>query len=135
MICFFCTINSQWSWSRDFVFVVKTAFVDHLILPLSRQHLSGSMHFWELWPFFLTLFSIMCNLMASELVNEITIYSSLAKKLKKNYSGNVHVPLPKTQNKEQQKNPSKNVIEFKVILQITNLLLMAQFGIFFSMIC
>lgn len=38
----------------------------------------------------------------------------------------------KTQNKEQRKTPSKNVIEYKVILQVTNLLLMAQFGIFLT---
>lgn len=133
MICFFCTINSQWSWSRDFIFVVKTAFVDHLILPLSRQHLSGSMHFWELWPFFLTLFSMICNLMASELVNEVMIYSPLAKKIKKKLQCKCSCAssFPKTQNKEQQKTPSKNVIEYKVILQITNLFLMAPFGGFF----
>lgn len=36
----------------------------------------------------------------------------------------------KTQTKEKQKNPSKNVIEYKAILQIANLLLMAQFRVF-----
>lgn len=37
---------------------------------------------------------------------------------------------PKTQDKEQEEAPSKNVIEYKVILQRANLLVMANFRIF-----
>lgn len=76
---------------------------------------------------------MICNLMASELVNEVMIYSPLAKKIKKKLQCKCSCAssFPKTQNKEQQKTPSKNVIEYKVILQITNLFLMGPFGGFF----
>lgn len=56
---------------------MKPAFVDHLILPLSMQDFLGVVAI----PFNF-VFSMMCNLVASQLVNELTIHSLLAKNQK-----------------------------------------------------
>lgn len=84
---------------------------------------------------------MMCNLVASQLVNEITVHSTfVGKKKKKKYNGNAHVwscfcllfcDLGK---KKANKKPVPLNVEYKVILQIVSLSIMAKFGLFLYVI-